>query len=206
MRAVRSAYLVVLAFAVLGAALGAIWPHAIAHAKLERFANGVGQGQLQLSRVWSADGWFVLLGGVAGLAAGVVVGALRRLDAVVAVLGVVVGSVLAALFMATIGRLLGPDDPARMLAGAAVGTTADASIAWPPLGAMLAWPFAALVGVLAGLFTRPDESTPEESAAGGSAADVGHGRAGDGHQVAGSELDVESAPPARHQDRAEEQR
>jgi len=142
--------------AVLGVVCGALWALVVEPAQLIRFDNGVGQDELQLGRVFDADGWFATIAAAAGLVAGLVFGFWRRRNLLTTVLLAMVGCVVAGLLMWKVGVALGPDDPAAMLQQAPVGTHADAPLHRPEWPIFLAWPISALVGLLIALVSRTD--------------------------------------------------
>ena len=142
--------------AVLGLVCGFIWAQVVEPAQLIRFETGVGQDELQLSRVFDADGWYALIAAVAGLLAGLGFGLWRTRDPLATVLLALAGCVAAALLMWRLGHLLGPDNPAAMLQQAPVGTHADVPLKRPEWPIFLAWPVSALSGMLVALLTRSD--------------------------------------------------
>lgn len=155
-RIARDTGLVVWVFGVLGLIAGLVWAFFAPYSHYTRFSEAIGQGQLELSETWNADAWFVVLSVVAGLAGGLFFGFRRRMDPLAVVIGVLAGSAVGVVLMAGIGTFAGPSDPTSQLMSAAVGTSAGAPLDWPPLGVTLAFPLAAVVGVLVGLFAVRD--------------------------------------------------
>lgn len=152
----RDLSLVVAASGLAGAVGGLVWAWRAPYSFYTRFEQAVGQGQLELSRVWYADGWFALIAIALGLIVGLGFGFRRRMDPLAVVVGVLLGSALGVVLMAAVGVAVGPVDPTASLMEAAVGTTAGAPLSWPPLAVLLAWPVGAIPGVLVGLFTASD--------------------------------------------------
>lgn len=164
-RSVRSAVLafladaavIVPAMAIVGAAAGGVWSLLVTPPAQVRFEDGIGQDEVALSQVFPVDGWFVVCALVAAILAALLLGGLRKRDPLATLLLVVAGSVLAAYVMREVGPLLGPDDPAALLESAPVGTRADAPWELSSDVALLAWPVAALTGMLIILLSRADE-------------------------------------------------
>jgi hypothetical protein len=143
---------------LLVAVLGAVVWSAVVHpAQVTRLPNGDAMGELELSKVFATDGWFVAIGAVAGLVAGLLMVLWRNRDLLWTLLLVAGGSVLAALLMAWAGHhLFGPGDPTAALRHARVGATAPTELVVHAKLAFLAWPVGALVGALVGLVSRTD--------------------------------------------------
>lgn len=154
---VRDLAFIVGGLAVLGVVCGVIWSQAVDPVQLTRTESGIGQGELQLSRAFNADGWFVVVGAAGGLLGGLAAGFTRRRDLVATVLLVVVGCAVAALLMRLTGEALGPADPTRMLEAAEVGDTADAPLELTGFAPYLAWPIATFLGLLVPLLAQSDD-------------------------------------------------
>lgn len=134
--------------------------------------GGGSMGELQLAERFNADGWFAVIGALAGFLAGVGLSWWRSRDPLLTTLLVVAGSGLAAWVTATLGGLLGPGDPDAALAAAPPGQTVPAELAVHASAAYLVWPIAALLGTLMVLWSppaagggrTPDRPEPAESA------------------------------------------
>jgi hypothetical protein len=136
------------AFLAAGIVAGILWPQLVEPVMLSRTELGISTDEVALSNRFSNDGWYAVLAGVAGLGLGVVLTAWRRTHEVVTLLVVVAGALLAAFVSARLGRLLGPEDPNRVLADAAVGASAPDVVRITAEVVYLVWPIAAVVGAL----------------------------------------------------------
>jgi hypothetical protein len=173
--------LVAVLVAGLGLAVGLLWPQLVDPALSERTAEGISTSEVQLARVFAADGWFVVLGFVGSVLLGGLL-MLRRGHEVVVLLLLLLGTYLSATRIAApLGISLGPPDPVSVLRDAEVGTTApvrlctvDDSAPGRPCELSsaadpLSWPLGAAIGALVVLLgaTRlesrehgPDEAVP----------------------------------------------
>jgi hypothetical protein len=154
---------------VLGVLCGVLWWRVVDPAEFTKTARGAAMGEAELGKRFDADAWFVVIGGCAALAAGLVLTAWRSRNVLLTSGLLVLGSVLAAGAMALVGHLLGPRDPAAALRAARLGTKVPERLA---LGARpllplrpylaqtasvyLAWPIGALAGALLVLVAGPD--------------------------------------------------
>jgi hypothetical protein len=136
------------AFLAAGTLAGILWPTLVDPVLVTRTDTGIAADEVALSNRFSNDGWYAVLGGVGGLGLGVALTAWRRTHEVVTLLVVVAGALVAALVSAQLGHWLGPDDPSRALADAAVGATAADVVDVTAEGAYLVWPIAAVAGAL----------------------------------------------------------
>jgi len=124
---------------------------------------------LGLQHEFSATGWYVVIGALAGLVAGIVVAALFDRAPLLTLASVVVGSALAAWLMLVVGTALGPADPAGIARTADDGTRLPQQLEITGASPWIALPVGALIGLIAvfvGLSTR-------RSRAGMHAADAG---------------------------------
>jgi hypothetical protein len=150
--------LAVLVLAVAGVLAGVVWEW-LWTAPDGTVVDGawVAQDEASLRGVFSATGWYVVVASVAGLLGGAVVGLFLDRFPLVALLGVVLGSLLGAFLMFRVGVALGPDDPVeaarRAADGAVVPGVLDVSGGTPfialPTGALIA-----LALVFIGLMAR----------------------------------------------------
>lgn len=152
--------LVLTAFLLAAVAVGVIWPQVVDPVVVTRTNNGLLTGEVALAQRFDRVGWYSMLGGGAGLVLGALLLLLLRTHEVVTVLAVLGGAFLAAWLSAQVGTSLGPDDPNRVLADAAVGTKAPDRITLGADAAYLVWPIAAMLGAVVVQFTRPH--APEE--------------------------------------------
>jgi hypothetical protein len=168
--------LVVLVLLVVGVVCGVVWSQVVDPAEFTKLARGAEMGEDQLGRRFDAEGWYVVIALVAGVATGLTL-TWRRLPTVLSTTAaLVVGSLGAAVLMAVTGYLLGPGDPGKALAAARVGALVPERLAVGnhpqlPLGSYLrtlggsgvfylAWPLGVLVGVLVVLLGRSADSPP----------------------------------------------
>jgi hypothetical protein len=150
----REAALVLAVMAVLGVVAGFVWAQVVDPALVIRGEDGLGQDELQLGKVFNADGWYVLIGAATGLLAGLVMGLRRDVDMLVAVILLVAGSVVGAAVMAWTGQLFGPEDPTAFLESSRPGASAPAPLEVHAFASYLAWPVGVLAGVLAPLLVK----------------------------------------------------
>jgi hypothetical protein len=163
--------------AVLGVLLlagllcGLVWSQVVSPPEFTKLSRGGAMGEDQLSRQFGADGWYVVIAGLVGLAAGAALTAWRSRDPLLTSGLVLLGSVVAAAVMAWVGHLLGPGDPRAALASATVGARVPEALSvgthplWPLAGYLkdtatiyLSWPVGALAGSLFVLLGRPPET------------------------------------------------
>ena len=160
-RAARQDVVVVLGvFLVLGVLGGLLWPVLVTPAEFTKLASGGAMGENELGKQFGADGWYVVIGFLAALAAGLVLTAWRSRDPLLVSVLLVVGAALAAAVMALVGHWTGPGDPGPALRAAEVGAKVPESLDVDSFSIYLAWPFGALVGalfVLMGTSTPPDK-------------------------------------------------
>ena len=141
---------------VIGIVCGFVWSRVVTPPQLIRFETSIGQDELQLSRVFAMDGWYAIVAAGGGLLGGITFGLLRKRDALVTLLLILVGCVAAAFLMKVTGHVLGPDDPSAALRKAAVGTHAEGQLELNSFAPYLAWPLGALFGALIPLLSRSD--------------------------------------------------
>jgi hypothetical protein len=135
-------------FLTLGVLGGLLWPVLVSPAEFTKLASGGAMGENELGKQFGADGWFVVIGFLAALAAGLVLTAWRSRDPLLTSLLLVVGAAAAAAVMAQVGHWAGPGDPAQALRVAEVGAKVPESLDVDSFSIYLAWPFGALVGAL----------------------------------------------------------
>lgn len=153
---VRVALLVLLAYAVLGAAAGVVW---------EWVWTPPGQVIVQhqvlydsyssLRRVFSGTGLYVLVAAVASALLTLLVTVLVRGRELLVLAVVVVGSVLAAALMWRVGTLLGPADPAGVAAHTTGRATVSGNLTVAGRSPYLIWPMVSLFVVALVYFAWP---------------------------------------------------
>ena len=109
-----------------------------------------------LTRFFTADGWYVLLGLIIGLILGVVTWFLARgLGWPVAILGLGAG-VIAGMVCLAVGEAFGPSNFAQRIAEAGAGQRVQIDFILRSPIAILVWPFATLVPILLYSSLGPD--------------------------------------------------
>jgi hypothetical protein len=171
--AARDAAVVLGILLVLGVLAGVLWSQVVTPAEFTKLATGGEMGEDQLGRQFGADGWYVVIALVTGLAAGAVLSWWRSTSVAVTTGALLLGAVLAAVAMAVVGHVLGPPDPQHALAAAKVGATVPEALdvgtvpVWPltdylqdTLAVYLTWPVGVLLGVLLVIVGRRPEEDP----------------------------------------------
>jgi len=102
-----------------------------------------------LSQVFAMDIWFMFIGVGVGMAVGACMWVLFHKMGWWLVIGVIIGSLIAAVLAWQFGQLLGPHDFATRVALALPGDRVPMDLELHSLGLMLIWPMAANVPVLA---------------------------------------------------------
>jgi hypothetical protein len=159
----RDVLLSLLAMAVLGVVAGVLWAQLADPVVATRTAEGVASGEGEVGKQVTADGWFTVIGlvGSALVALGLM---LRRgADALVTLLALVAGSLVAAWICVQVGGLVGPAPAAETLAREAVGKTAEDQLSVHTWVAYLAWPFGVVVGSLVVLLGSRGSDRPSPS-------------------------------------------
>ena len=135
-------------FLALGVLCGLLWSVLVSPAEFTKLASGGAMGENELGKQFGADGWFVVIGFLAALGAGLVLTVWRSRDPLLTSLLLVVGAALAAAVMALVGHWAGPGDPGQALRAAEVGAQVPESLDVDSFSIYLSWPFGALVGAL----------------------------------------------------------
>jgi hypothetical protein len=165
----RDVLLVLGLFLIAGVLGGVLWAQVVSPADFTKLASGGSMGEDELGRQFGSDGWFVVIGAVAGIVLGLALTAWRTRDPLLTVVLLVLGGGLAAAAAATVGHLLGPGSTSQALAAAKVGgkvaerldvgTGAHTGLGWDTLPFYLSWPVGALVGAVVVLLGgRSDDS------------------------------------------------
>ncbi|GHJ58203.1 hypothetical protein NOK12_07220 [Nocardioides sp. OK12] len=144
---------VVVVFVLVGAALGWVWerwwePSTGTVFRKEWFpVDAEGRYDLDaLRNEFAGTAQYVVLALGGGVVLGVLASLLLAGRELLALLVVGLASVLAALVMWQVGVALGPADPQELAATAGRGATLPSDLSLDSLGALLAWPLAALAG------------------------------------------------------------
>lgn len=144
-------------YLALGVVCGVLWWLVVDPAVFTKVDDGGSMGELELGKRFRGDGWYAVIGIVAGLASGLALTWFRSRDHRLTTALVFLGSCLAAAVTAVVGRALGPDDADRVLAAADPGTKVPVELVVTADVAYLVWPIAALVGALVVLWSPPRE-------------------------------------------------
>jgi hypothetical protein len=141
--------LAVVGLAAVGALAGAVWQWlwtpTVGVAMDHHWTAGDAIG---LQHEFSGTGWYVVVGLVAGLVAGVAVALLVDRVPLLTLAAVVVGSALAAWLMLVVGTALGPADQDVVARTAADGTKIPMQLTVTGHSPWIALPSGALIGLL----------------------------------------------------------
>lgn len=159
LREVVEVLVVVAVLAAVGALAGVVWEWVwTAPRGVVTQHEWVPMDAENLQAEFTATGWYVVIGSVAGLLTGAVVALLLDRVPLLTLAGVVVGSVLGAWLMLRVGAALGPPDPHRLAETAKDGAHLADQLKVSRWSPWIAFPGGALVGlalVFIGLSTRP---------------------------------------------------
>jgi hypothetical protein len=144
----RECALVLGGMLVLGVLCGVLWWLLVDPAAYTKLRDGGVMQEEDLSRQFSADGVYVVIAAVSGLAGGLVLTWWRTRDVLVTCVLLILGTVVAAAAMELTGHLLGPGDPGAALAAAEVGGRVPERLDVDAFTVYLAWPVSALLGAL----------------------------------------------------------
>ncbi len=156
--------LVVACLAAIGALAGVVWQWVWTPTVGVVIDHQWNAGDaIGLQHEFSGTGWYVLVGTVAGLVAGLAVAVLADRKPLLTLAAVVVGSALGAWLMVVVGTALGPPDPAIAARTAADGTRLPMELSVSGYAPWIAFPGGALLAmmlVFVGLSPRhrPDEA------------------------------------------------
>lgn len=165
--------LVVAVLAAVGALAGLVWQWAwtppmgivVDH-------QWVPLDAIELAQEYSATGWYVVVGVVAGLISGVVVSLLLDRVPLVTLAALVVGAALGAWLMSVVGTAVGPADPDVLARTAADGKHLPMALAVTGKSPYAAIPVGAVLGLIlvfvgvSGRRRHRDEPAPAEVTAG----------------------------------------
>ncbi|MFE7122033.1 ABC transporter permease, partial [Streptomyces sp. NPDC057654] len=145
-RELRQAAIVTVAVAVSGVLLGLLWLWLAPRLPLISDDRAVYLKNPEGEEAIGMDGTFVLLALGFGVLTSAVVFWLRRRGGIALVVGLVVGGLLGSLLAWRVGVWLGPEtDIVAAARSAGKGVVFDAPLKISAKGALLAWPFAAMV-------------------------------------------------------------
>jgi hypothetical protein len=157
--ALRDVAVVLGGMLLLGVLCGVLWWLLVDPASYTKLSDGGVMQEEDLSKQFSADGVYVVIAAVTGLASGFALTWWRARDVLLTSVLLVLGAVLAAVAMELTGHLLGPGDPGAALANAKVGGRVPERLDVDAFTVYLAWPISVLAGALVVLLNvapRPD--------------------------------------------------
>jgi imidazolonepropionase-like amidohydrolase len=146
-RDLSAAMIVLLASLPLGALMGLVWERVAPKAHWMVQGGGAVLSEVEQSDFVAADGWFAVLGAVAGLLCGTIAFVLFRGRTRTLPIGLAAGGILGSLVAWRLGQALGPG-PIGSHRGAPDGSTFDGPLDLRAEGVLLSWPIAALLAVL----------------------------------------------------------
>lgn len=146
---VGAALVVVAASLAGGLLVGLVWWLVTPLTELEKRATGVFSVGGDPETSIAADGWFAVIGLVAGVAAALLAATLFRASRLGALLGLTVGGLLGSVVAWRFGVLLGPESASESAAGAKVGDRFAGPLELSAIGVLLAWPTAAVIAYFA---------------------------------------------------------
>lgn len=144
-------------YLVLGVLCGLLWWMLVDPAMYTKLGPDLVMDPQELGKRFDGDGWYAVIGVVAGLVSGCAVTWWRARDFRLTTVLLVVGACLAAAAMAGVGYLLGPADPHAALASAREGDQIPVQLLVTAKAAYLVWPISALVGALMVLWSPPKD-------------------------------------------------
>jgi hypothetical protein len=147
-RAVRQALLIIGIFVAVGAGCGVLWERlwtAPVGIVFEDKWYLVGPDAVHS---FDGTGRYILIAAIAGLLLGTVLSLAFDRDEVATLVGVAVGSLLAALVMAWVGHLLGPPDPRDLASGKENSTKLSSDLRVEGESPYVAFPAGALTGAV----------------------------------------------------------
>jgi hypothetical protein len=146
-------------FAVLGLVGARLWVSATDLPAYLVTRNGGSLDESQLGRFFNSPGWFLVIGLGLGLLGGLVFGAVYRRHGATSVVAVFAGGLLASYLCYHYGVTLDQGPVGPRLRAAQPGDRVPVELTLGADGVRLAWPIAALVGVLVAQYAwwRSDE-------------------------------------------------
>jgi hypothetical protein len=129
---------------VLGVAMGLIWWWVAPTEQWTVVEGGLAPADPGFGAWFSADGWFLVLGVVAGVGLAAASWRRGRSRPVVLTVGIIVGAALVSLGAWALGGALGAPDPETAARTASVGTVVEGSLGIRAMGVLFAPALAAL--------------------------------------------------------------
>lgn len=159
---VRAGVLTTLAVAALGVPVALIW-HAVAPRVLYRVSAGAGMPvDFGTQGFIADDGWFFVITGVAGVLTGVVAWAIGRRHSVAIAIGIGLGGIAAAIVAWKLGTAIGSGGLDDALRAKGSTTTVRGPLTLGAKGCLVAWPIAALIGLVVGMAYESAGGRPAE--------------------------------------------
>lgn len=143
------------AVALLGAPIGLLWAAVAPKVSVVRTSEGLNLLSAQTKAFVGADGWFLVIGLLAGVLCGVLAWRFGRSRSLATVLGLTVGGVLAAVIAWRVGHLVDVPRLAATLRSLSGKPIIDPTLDLRAKGVLFAWPFAAVAAFLVLLGIRP---------------------------------------------------
>ncbi|MFC7309173.1 AAA family ATPase [Streptomyces monticola] len=141
----REAAVIAVAVAVSGALLGLLWGWLAPHVPLVSDGKAVFLKDTEGEQAIGADGTFILLALAFGAVSALVVFLVRKRGGVPLAVALMLGGLLASVVAWRLGILFGPgDDVVARAKAAGPGVPFDAPLKLTAMGALIAWPIAAL--------------------------------------------------------------
>jgi hypothetical protein len=135
-------------FLLLGVVSGVLWWLLVSPAEFTKLPSGGSMGELELSRQFNADAWYVVIAAVLGLVSGVAIMWWRSRDPLLTGVLLILGSAVATVLMTITGHLLGPGPTRAALAAAKVGARVPERLDVDTFVVYLSWPISVLLGGL----------------------------------------------------------
>ncbi|MDQ1689457.1 MAG: hypothetical protein QOK42_2432 [Frankiaceae bacterium] len=133
---------------LLGAPVGLLWGALAPRVAVVKVAQGIDLQMPETKAFVAADGSFLVIALLVGVACGVAAALIGRRHAPGVAIGLAVGGVLAALIAMKVGHRLGYESYAQLRDVAKVGTRGSAYLQLRAKGVLLAWPAAASLALL----------------------------------------------------------
>lgn len=147
-RAVRQAGVIIGIFLVVGAACGLLWERLWSAPKGLVFEDKWYLTGPDAVHSFDGTGRYILIAAIAGLLLGTILSVAFDRDEVATLVGIAVGSLLAALVMAWVGNLLGPPDPRDKAPGKEDFTELTSDLRVEGRSPYVAFPAGALTGAV----------------------------------------------------------
>jgi hypothetical protein len=152
---VRAGVITAALVAMLGAPIGLLWAAVAPKVLVERTPEGLRLVSSETKTFVGADGWFFVIALLAGLGCGVVAWRLGRRQPLGTALGLIAGSVVAAVIAWRVGHLVDVPRLSSLLHTLSGKPIIDPTLDVRAKGVLLAWPVGALAAFVVLLGARP---------------------------------------------------